>query len=91
MPLNLAFKYNGWYGRETIDCYVRYCETLFRRYKDKVKYWILVNQINLVEIESFNHLGIPTDRVENMQEARYQALHNELVACFTSQPVYYIF
>lgn len=81
MPLNLAFKYNGWYGRETIDCYVRYCETLFRRYKDKVKYWILVNQINLVEIESFNHLGIPTDRVENMQEARYQALHNELVAC----------
>ena len=81
IPLNIALKYNGWYGRETIDLFVKYCETLFRRYKDKVKYWILVNQINTFEIESFNHLGIPIDRVENINEARYQALHNELVAC----------
>lgn len=81
MPINLALKYNGWYGRETIDFYVRYCETLFRRYKDKVKYWILVNQINTFELESFNHLGIPTDRVDNLLEAKYQGLHNELVAC----------
>ena len=81
MPLNICLKYNGWYGRETIDLYVKYCETLFERYKDKVKYWILVNQINTFEMESFNHLGIPSDRVKNLEEAKYQALHHELVAC----------
>ena len=46
-----------------------------------MKYWILVNQINLFHIESFNHLGIPSDRVDNLMEAKYQGLHNELVAC----------
>ena len=74
MPLNVALKYNGWYNRKTIDMFVKYCETIFRRYKDKVKYWITVNQINLYEHESFNHL-------ENLTDAKYQGLHNELVAC----------
>lgn len=30
--------------------------------------------------ESFNHLGIPSDLVDNVMEAKFQALHNELVA-----------
>ena len=81
MPLNVALKYNGWYNRKTIDMFVKYCETIFRRYKNKVKYWITVNQINLYEHESFNHLGIPADQVENLTDAKYQGLHNELVAC----------
>lgn len=81
MPLNIPIKYNGWYNRKTIDMYVKYCTTVLNRYKNKVKYWILVNQINLVELESFNHLGIPSDRVDNLLEAKYQGLHNELVAC----------
>lgn len=81
MPLHLATEYNGWYNRKTIDFFTKYCETIFKRYKDKVKYWILVNQINLVVFESFNHLGIPEDRVDNLLEAKYQGIHNELVAC----------
>ena len=81
MPLNIAMKYNGWYNRKTIDMFAKYCETIFKRYKNKVKYWILVNQINLIEFESFNHLGIPSDRVDNLMEAKYQGIHNELVAC----------
>lgn len=81
MPLHLAVEYDGWYNRKTIDFFVKYCETCFRRYKDKVKYWILVNQINLIHHESFNHLGIPADRVENLLEAKYQGIHNECTAC----------
>ena len=46
MPLNLSLKYNGWAIRKTINFFVRYCEVLFKRYKGKVKYWILVNQFN---------------------------------------------
>jgi 6-phospho-beta-glucosidase len=32
MPLHLTTAYTGWYSREVIDFFVRYCETLFRRY-----------------------------------------------------------
>ena len=81
MPVNIPLSYNGWYNRKTIDLFTRYCETILKRYKDKVRYWILVNQINLVTHESFNHLGIPSDRVENLLEAKYQGVYHELVAC----------
>ena len=81
MPLNLAVKYHGWANRLTIDFFVRYCETVFKRFKGKVKYWILVNQINLIHHESFNHLGIPADCVDNLWEAKFQGVHNECTAC----------
>lgn len=81
MPLNLTLKYRGWYSREVIGHFERYCKTLFDRYGDRVKLWIIVNQINLIVHESFNHLGVPEDVVENVLEAKYQAAHNEMVAC----------
>ena len=81
MPLALTMKYKGWYNRKTIGFFERFAEVVFKRYKDKVKYWIIVNQMNLIGHESFNHLGIPSDMVDNLEEAKYQGLHNELVAC----------
>lgn len=81
MPLNLTIKYHGWYSREVIDCFERYCKVLFDRYAGKVKYWILVNQINLIQHESFNHLGIAEDKVTDLQSAKYQGVHHEMVAC----------
>ncbi|MCY9543569.1 family 1 glycosylhydrolase [Paenibacillus alvei] len=81
MPIHLATEYNGWYNRKMIDFFTTFAETLFKRYRNKVKYWILVNQMNLITHESFNHLGIPSDRVDNLTEAKYQGVHNELVAC----------
>ncbi|MDR2096948.1 MAG: family 1 glycosylhydrolase [Spirochaetaceae bacterium] len=80
IPLYLTTAYTGWYSREVIDFFVRYCEVLFNRYKDKVRYWIVVNQINLIAFETFNHLGIASDKVENLDKANYQGVHNEMVA-----------
>ena len=57
LPIHLTLKYRGWYSREMIDFYVKYCRVIFERYKGKVKYWIPVNEINLIMQESFNHLG----------------------------------
>ena len=81
MPLNLTLSCKGWYSREVIDFFVKYCNTVFDRYAGKVKYWILVNQINLIGHESFNHLGVAEDVVEDLRSAKYQAVHNEMVAC----------
>ena len=81
MPLELTRKYKGWYSRELIEFFTRYCETIIKRYGDRVHKWIVVNQINLIVHESFNHLGVASDVVDNVLEAKYQAVHNELVAC----------
>lgn len=81
MPLYLTTEYKGWYSREVVEFFERYCKVLFDRYQDKVKYWILVNQINLIVHESFNHLGVAEDVVEDVVTAKYQAVHNEMVAC----------
>jgi 6-phospho-beta-glucosidase len=81
MPLYLTTHYTGWFSRELIDYFYRFCKVVIDRYQDRVKKWILVNQINLIGAESFNHLGIAEDKVENLQEAKYQGVHNEMVSC----------
>lgn len=81
MPVALTLNYKGWASRKLIDFFERYCKVLFDRYHNKVKLWILINQINLVSVESFNHLGICADKVDNLAEAKYQGVHNEMVAC----------
>lgn len=82
MPFGLTKKYNGWAGREVIDCYVRYCEAIFKRYKNKVKYWLTFNEINCLTISfgGFMAGGILADKCENEEETRFQALHHQFVA-----------
>ena len=45
-PLHLYDEYGGWENRKLIDFFVRYCEVIFARYKDQVKYWMTFNEIN---------------------------------------------
>lgn len=79
-PLNITLKYGGWHNRKVVDMFTRYGEVLLRRYQDKVKYWIVINQINLMYHESFNSVAICKDQVENVDEAKYQAIHHQFVA-----------
>lgn len=60
MPYYLSKRYNGWVGREVIDLYVRFCKTIFERYKDKVKYWLTFNEINCgcMQLGNFSATGI---------------------------------
>lgn len=80
IPLALVDKYGSWRSRKVIDCYVHYCEIVFRRFKDKVKYWITFNEINMLMHLSFMGAGICFKEGENPLQVKYQAAHNELVA-----------
>lgn len=80
MPVNLSFKYNGWYSREVIDFYLRYCEVLFKRFKGRVKYWVPFDEINLILRESFSQFGMPSDQVDNSLENKLRANHHRFVA-----------
>ena len=72
-PLGLTKKWNSWADRRTIDCYVRYCETIFNRYKNKVKYWMTFNEINCIELGSYMAGGvIARDKQTTMQAAHHQ-------------------
>ncbi|WP_044479802.1 glycoside hydrolase family 1 protein, partial [Paenibacillus antibioticophila] len=90
-PFGLTKKYNGWVSREVIDCYVRYCETIFNRYKDKVQYWLTFNEINVLTIPGtlFSGAGALAGGMESIDfsssendnaQMRFQALHHQFVA-----------
>lgn len=80
IPLHLVTEYGGFGNRKMIDFFVRYGKVLLERFKGRVKYWIVCNQINLVPVVQFGSLGIYDDQAENMEELMYQAVHNQFVA-----------
>lgn len=88
MPYALVEKYNGWEGRECIDCFERYCKTIFERYKDKVRYWLTFNEINagtmpmgtVLSLGTVKGYSGPVSSVPDEPQVRYQALHHQFVA-----------
>ncbi len=81
MPVKLVMDYQGWYDKRVQECYLRYCEVLFKRYGHKVKYWIPFNQINcLGGWGEFASLGMVEGTYEDWKSATYQAVHNQFVA-----------
>ena len=81
IPLHLVTEYGGFGNRKVVDFFVHYAETLLKRFKGKVKYWIVCNQVNLIPMAQFGSLGIYDDQSENMEELMYQAVHHQFVAC----------
>ena len=79
-PLNLVTKYGGWKNRKLIDFYVNYCNVIFNRYKNKVKYWMTFNEINHAHTLPLIAAAIVVKEDENKLQDIYQASHNMLVA-----------
>lgn len=88
-PYNLTQKYNGWSDRRVVDFYVKYCETIFNRYKDKVKYWLTFNEINCLTLPFGTFMagaimpegnGELSGNVKDNPQLRYQALHHQFIA-----------
>jgi 6-phospho-beta-glucosidase len=79
-PLNLTLKYNAWEDRRTIDFFLRYVETVFNRYKDKVTYWLTFNEINVMTLSPYTGGGVLVDGKENPEQVKYQALHHQFIA-----------
>ena len=93
IPWGMVKKYHGFYDRASVDCFVRYATTCFRRYKNKVKYWLTFNEINTATApRAYNGLGLVEDedlnrtdtvaktQLKDVPQHRYQALHHEFLA-----------
>lgn len=48
LPYALVKKYNGWEDRGCIAAFERYARICFREYGDRVKYWQVINEQNLM-------------------------------------------
>ena len=79
-PIALIKKYGGWKDRRMIDAYLKYCTAIFNRYKNKVKYWLTFNEINMLLHLSFMGAGIVFEPGEDPEQVKYRAAHYEIVA-----------
>lgn len=64
-------KFGSWLNRRAIDCFARYCETVFRRYKGRVRHWLTFNEINCVVDEPWVEAGIDRSDYESAMIAVY--------------------
>ena len=75
-PLYLINQYGGWLNRKVVDCYVKYCEVIFNRYKDKVKYWMTFNEIGNMEILPYHTAGL----LKVDKQSRASATYHQFLA-----------
>ena len=85
MPYHLAKEYGGFMNRKTVDFFVKFAEVCFKRYKNKVKYWMTFNEINnqmnfVNDIYGWTNSGAHFGNYDNPEEAMYQCAHHTLVA-----------
>ncbi len=79
-PYGLVKKYGSWRSRKMIDFYLNFCEAIFKRFKDKVKYWMTFNEINVLIFDPAVPTGIRINPEEDFNQVVYQVAHHMLVA-----------
>ena len=63
LPHALQVK-GGWSNRSTVDAFERYAEVLFQEYGEKVKYWLTINEQNMMILHG-SALGTLDPNLEN--------------------------
>ena len=84
MPYHLAKEYGGFMNRKTIDFFVKFAEVCFKRYKNKVKYWMTFNEINnQADVTQHNLIqegAVLLQEGDDAEYLMYLSAHHELVA-----------
>lgn len=85
MPLALAQEYGGWCNRKTIGFFSRYADTVMRRYRNKVRYWMTFNEINNqtnlgTDLFGWTNAGVCYLQQPDPKKALWQSVHHQMVA-----------
>lgn len=79
LPAALSEK-GGWSRRESVDEFVDFCRILFENYGDRVKYWLTINEQNMLTLVG-DAIGTSNLKEgENKLRALYQQNHHMLLA-----------
>lgn len=73
LPLCLEKKYGGWASRQCIDDFVEYCRVCFKEYGSKVKYFLTINEQNMMVL-------FHGEQEYGSEKGVWQANHHMLVA-----------
>lgn len=73
LPLALQEKYGGWESRKLVGFFKKYCEVLYDRFGEKVKYWVTFNEQNVFTAMGYRWESHPpnTSDVKRMFEANH--------------------
>ncbi|MGM0900559.1 MAG: 6-phospho-beta-glucosidase [Bacillota bacterium] len=80
MPVGLVKNYGGWKNRLVVQFFEKFAKTIFNRYKDKVKYWMTFNEINVLLHAPFTGGGLLFEDGQKDEQVIYQAAHHQFVA-----------
>jgi 6-phospho-beta-glucosidase len=88
IPYHLVKRYQGFTNRKVVSFFERYARTVFERYRNKVKYWLTINEINFgtMPMGNLEVLGILNQEDEEIanplddMQLRFQALHHVFLA-----------
>lgn len=69
----------GWSNRETADAFVNYAKVLFENFGDRVKYWLTINEQNMMILHG-GAIGTVNDGVENVEKELYKQNHHMMLA-----------
>ncbi|WP_462410518.1 glycoside hydrolase family 1 protein [Neobacillus sp. Marseille-QA0830] len=73
LPLALHEK-GGWSNRETITAFESYAKTLFEHYGDRVKYWLTINEQNMMILHGSAIIGNNAGKQELYQQNHHMLL-----------------
>ncbi|MFH0347948.1 6-phospho-beta-glucosidase [Bacillus sp. SW14] len=78
LPQALMDEYGGFESRNIIEDFNNYCITLYKRYRDRVKYWVTLNEQNY----NFNHGFITAMHPPGVKDRKrfYEANHIAFLA-----------
>ncbi len=79
LPYALVEKYNGWEGRETVYAFEKYARAVFAHFADRVKWWQVINEQNLM-IRVDERMNIYTDDAYEADRMRAQMDYHMFLA-----------
>jgi 6-phospho-beta-glucosidase len=78
LPLGLQEDLGGWMSRETIEHFVRYARVCFEQFGNRVRYWLTINEQNLLARK--DKLMRPEGAGDVREKARHQMNHHMFLA-----------
>ena len=75
MPMALVDKYDGWISRQSVDDFVAYGEFLIRRYGDRIKDWLIINEQSII-VEFWKKKNYVPEKYHGDPQVKFQINHH---------------
>lgn len=75
LPMALVEKYDGWVSRQIVDDFKYYAEFVINEFKDKVKYWLTINEQSII-VQYWTQKCYIRPELRDNNKLRYQINHH---------------